>query len=131
MAYDEKLADRIRRALGPDDDIEERKMFGGLAFLRSGRMFVGITGDNLMIRVGPKHYEESLGEPHVRPMDFTGRPMKGYVYVAPAGRRTDTSLRAWVTLGARFVATLPQGKSGEGSASGVGWECRGDLRRSS
>ena len=109
MAYDEKLADRIRHALGPDDDIEERKMFGGLAFLRSGRMFAGITGDDLMIRVGPERYEESLGKPHVRPMDFTGRPMKGYVYVAPAGRRTETSLRAWVTLGARFVATLPQG----------------------
>jgi TfoX/Sxy family transcriptional regulator of competence genes len=110
MAYDEKLADRIREALGPRDDIEERKMFGGIAFLRAGRMFVGITGDDLMVRVGPERYEESLGKPHVRPMDFTGRPMKGYVYVAPAGRRTNTSLRAWVTLGARFVATLPPGR---------------------
>ena len=75
MAYDEKLADRIRRALGPQDDIEERKMFGGVAFLRAGRMFVGIAGDDLMVRVGPERYEESLGKPHVRPMDFTGRPM--------------------------------------------------------
>jgi len=111
MAYDEKLADRIRRALGPDDGIEERKMFGGLAFLRGGRMFVGITGDDLMVRVGPERYEESLAKRHVRPMDFTGRPMKGYVYVEPAGRRTDASLRAWVTLGARFVATVPAEKS--------------------
>jgi TfoX/Sxy family transcriptional regulator of competence genes len=111
MAYDEKLADRIRRALGPDDEIEERKMFGGIAFLRGGRMFVGITGDDLMVRVGPECYEESLGKAHVRPMDFTGRPMTGYVYVAPAGRRTDTALRAWVTLGSRFVATLPAGKA--------------------
>src|SRR6185369_13290241 len=110
MAYDEKLADRIRRALGPDGDIEERKMFCGIAFLRGGRMFVGITGDDLMVRVGPDRYDESLGKPHVRPMDFTGRPMNGYVYVAPAGRRTDASLRAWVTLGARFVAALPAGK---------------------
>jgi TfoX/Sxy family transcriptional regulator of competence genes len=107
MAYDEKLADRIRQALGPDDDIEERKMFGGLAFLRAGRMFVGIAGDDLMVRVGPDRYEESLRKPHARPMDFTGRPMRGYVFVAPAGRRTDSTLRAWVTLGARFVATLP------------------------
>ena len=107
MAYDEKLADRIRLALGPDDDVEERKMFGGLAFLRGGRMFVGIAGDDLMVRVGPNRYEESLGKPHVRPMDFTGRPMTGYVYVAPAGRRTEPSLRAWVTLASRFVATLP------------------------
>ena len=111
MAYDEKLAARIRQALGPEDDIEERKMFGGVAFLRAGRMFVGVTGDDLMVRVGPERYEESLGKPHVRPMDFTGRPMTGYVYVASAGRRTDAALRAWVTLGARFVATLPAGKS--------------------
>jgi len=110
MAYDEKLADRVRHALGPDDEIEERKMFGGIAFLRHGRMFVGITGDDLMVRVGPERYDESLRKPNVRPMDFTGRPMKGYVYVAPAGRRTAASLRAWVTLGARFVATLPAGK---------------------
>jgi TfoX/Sxy family transcriptional regulator of competence genes len=110
MAYDEKLAERIRQALGPDDDIEERRMFGGVAFLRAGRMFVGITGEDLMVRVGPERYEESLGKPHVRPMDFTGRPMKGYIYVAPAGRRADTSLRAWVTLGARFAATLPAAK---------------------
>ena len=66
MAYDEKLADRIRRALGPGDDIEERKMFGGLAFLRGGRMFVGITGDDLVVHVGPDRYEESLGKPHVQ-----------------------------------------------------------------
>jgi TfoX/Sxy family transcriptional regulator of competence genes len=111
MAYDEKLAQRIREVLGPRDEIDERKMFGGIAFLRAGRMFVGITGDDLMVRVGPERYEESLGKPHVRPMDFTGRPMKGYVYVAPAGRRTTASLRAWVTLGARFVATLPSGPS--------------------
>jgi TfoX/Sxy family transcriptional regulator of competence genes len=110
MAYDEKLADRIRRALGPDDDVEERKMFGGLAFLRGGRMFVGIAGDDLIVRVGPERYQASLRKPHVRPMDFTGRPMTGYVFVAPAGRRTDASLRAWVTLGARFVATLPRKK---------------------
>ena len=103
MAYDEKLADRIRRALGPDDDIEERKMFGGIAFLRAGRMFVGITGDDLMVRVGPERYEESLGKPHVRPMDFTGRPLKGMVYVAPAGLRTKRALEAWVDRGVRFT----------------------------
>jgi len=107
MSYDEKLADRIRRALGPTEGIEEKKMFGGLAFLRDGRMFCGIANDELMVRVGPERYEESLRKPHVRPMDFTGRPMNGYVYVGPAGRRTDAALRAWVTLGARFVSTLP------------------------
>jgi TfoX/Sxy family transcriptional regulator of competence genes len=109
MSYDEKLADRIRRALGPRDDVEERKMFGGLAFLRGGRMFCGIANDDLMVRVGPEAYEQALDKPHVRPMDFTGRPMKGYVFVAPAGRRTDAALRAWVNLSASFVANLPQG----------------------
>ena len=107
MSYDEKLADRIRRALGPRDDVEERKMFGGLAFLRDGRMFCGIAKNDLMVRVGPEGYEAALEKPHVRPMDFTGRPMKGYVYVAPDGRRTDAALRAWVNLSASFVGTLP------------------------
>jgi TfoX/Sxy family transcriptional regulator of competence genes len=106
MSYDEKLAARIRRALGPRDDIEERKMFGGLAFLSGGRMFCGISKDDLMVRVGPEGYEAALSKPHVRPMDFTGRPMKGYVFVAPDGRRTDAALLAWVTLSARFVETL-------------------------
>lgn len=109
MSYDQKLADRIRRAVGPRDDVEERKMFGGLAFLRGGRMFCGIAKDDLMVRVGPEGYEEALQKPHVRPMDFTGRPMKGYVFVAPAGRRTDAALRAWVNLSASFVGTLPPG----------------------
>jgi TfoX/Sxy family transcriptional regulator of competence genes len=109
MSYDEKLADRIRRALGPRDDIEERKMFGGLAFLRDGRMFCGIAKYDLMVRVGPEGYEAALEKPHVRPMDFTGRPMKGYVFVAPAGRRTHAALRAWVNLSANFVGTLPAG----------------------
>jgi TfoX/Sxy family transcriptional regulator of competence genes len=109
MSYDEKLADRIRRALGPREDVEERKMFGGLAFLRGGRMFCGIAKDDLMVRVGPDGYEDALRKPHVRPMDFTGRPMKGYVYVALPGRRTDAALRAWINLSASFVATLPSG----------------------
>jgi TfoX/Sxy family transcriptional regulator of competence genes len=111
MSYDEKLADRIRRALGPRDDVEERKMFGGLAFLRGGRMFCGIAKDDLMVRVGPEGYEEALEKPHVRPMDFTGRPMKGYVFVAPPGRRTDAALRAWVNLSASFVGTLSPGRA--------------------
>ena len=84
-------------------------MFGGLAFLRGGRMFCGITNNDLMVRVGPGRYEESLRKPHVRPMDFTGRPMKGYVFVAPPGRRTNAALRAWVSLSARFVSSLPTG----------------------
>jgi TfoX/Sxy family transcriptional regulator of competence genes len=120
MAYDDALADRTRRAVGPRPDVIEKKMFGGLAFLQDGRMFCGIVKDELMVRVGPERYEAALAEPHVRPMDFTGRPMTGYVYVAQAGTRTERALRKWVERGAAFVATLGGGatkKLGKPSAS--------------
>jgi TfoX/Sxy family transcriptional regulator of competence genes len=81
-------------------------MFGGVAFLRDGKMFVGIVKHDLMVRVGPDHYEKSLRQPHVRPMDFTGKPMAGYVYVSPDGVSEDDDLAKWVRLGAQFVATL-------------------------
>jgi TfoX/Sxy family transcriptional regulator of competence genes len=106
MAYDESLAGRIRRALGDRAGVTEKKMFGGLAFLLGGKMFCGIVKDELMVRVGPERYEESLGEAHVRPMDFTGRPMKGYVFVEPAGCRSEKAVNLWVERGAEFVATL-------------------------
>ena len=110
MAYDEALADRVRRVLGPDEGIVEQKMFGGIAFMRNGKMFCGIVNDELMVRVGPERYADSLKKPHVRPMDFTGRPMNGYVFVGPAGCKTDSSVRPWVELGDAFAATLPKKK---------------------
>src|SRR5262245_43274421 len=106
MAYDEKLADRVRRALGPRADVTERKMFGGVAFLLNGKMFVGIAKEDLMVRVGPERYEAMLAEPHVRPMDFTGRPMNGYVFVGPEGCRTEKAVGKWVGRGAEFAASL-------------------------
>jgi len=109
MSYDEKLAHRIRRAVGPTE-VDERKMFGGLAFLRGGKMFCGINGQDLMLRVGPAAYEGALRKPHVRVMDFTGRPLTGYVYVGPGGMRTQAALRAWVKLASSFVAGLPPAK---------------------
>lgn len=109
MAYDEALADRIRRALGPRPDVTERKMFGGVAFLQDGKMFCGVASDDLMLRVGPELYEASLAEPHVRPMDFTGRPLTGYVYVAPAGLKAG-ALRRWLDRALAFVATVPARK---------------------
>src|SRR5579872_992299 len=109
MAFDERLADRIRGAIGTVRGVTEKKMFGGLAFLLGGKMFCGIVKDDLMVRVGPARYEESLRKPHVRPMDFTGRPMKGYVFVASAGCQTAESVRAWTSLGRDFVITLPGG----------------------
>jgi TfoX/Sxy family transcriptional regulator of competence genes len=109
MPFDEALADRIRRAIGPRADVTEKKMFGGLAFLLDGKMFCGIVKDELMVRVGPERYEESLAKAHVRPMDFTGRPMNGYVFVGPSGCRTEKAVKAWVELGAAFVTTLASG----------------------
>ena len=108
MTYDEKLADRVRTALPATRNIVEKKMFGGLAFLVDGKMFIGINDNDLMVRVGPEAYEAALARPHVRPMDFTGRPLTGYVYVSAAGSRTHDAVAAWIEQGMRFVGTLPK-----------------------
>ena len=107
MAFDEGLAERIRELLRDRRNITERKMFGGLAFLLNGYMFVGIVGDTLMARVGPDGYAKALARKHVREMDFTGKPMKGYVYVAPEGFESDAELENWVSRCTAFVDTLP------------------------
>ena len=106
MAYDETLARRVRKALGSHPDVDERKMFGGLAFLVGGKMFCGVVGDDLMVRVGREDHAAALDEPHVRPMDFTGRPMVGYVYVAAAGLRTTSAVAAWAQRGLDEIAKL-------------------------
>lgn len=107
MAFDEGLAERVRDALVKAPRISERRMFGGVAFLADGHMFVGIIGDVLMARVGPENYAAALKRKHVREMDFTGKPMKGYVYVDPAGIAGDEELEEWVMRCWQFVKTLP------------------------
>ena len=107
MAYDEELAQRTREALG-SAPVTEKKMFGGLAFLSRGYMFVGISGNVLMVRVGPERYAEALASPHAREMDFTGRPMKGYVYVDPLGIELDKDLERWIVASRTFVDSLPE-----------------------
>lgn len=107
MAYDPGLAQRIRETLGSRPGLSERRMFGGLAFLLDGKMFVGVSGSVLMARVGPERYQDALAVPHTRVMDFTGRPMKGYVYIDPPGLAEDRDLGAWVNWCAGFVASLP------------------------
>ena len=102
MAFSERLAKRVRAHVSRTE-ISEKKMFGGLAFLRNGKMFCGIVGDDLMVRVGPDRHEECLALSHVRPMDFTGKPMKGYVFVAPPGIRTAKALGRWIDMGLEFV----------------------------
>jgi TfoX/Sxy family transcriptional regulator of competence genes len=107
MAYDEGLAERIRGALDERSGVSERRMFGGIAFLVNGHMSVGIVQDKLMVRVGPESYERLLRERHVRRMDFTGRPMTGFVYVVAEGYETDADLQRWVNLGVDHVTSLP------------------------
>ena len=107
MAYDETLAQRIREALAGREGLTEKKMFGGMAFMLRGNMCCGIVRDQLMVRVGPEGHQEALARPHARPMDFTGRPMKGMVYVGPEGTKSDAGLAAWLRLGVEFAATLP------------------------
>jgi TfoX/Sxy family transcriptional regulator of competence genes len=107
MSYDEKLAMRLRSMLSIRDDVVEKKMFGGLCFMVSGSMCCGLTKTDFMVRVGLAQYEEALAEPHARPMDFTGRPLKGMVYVAPEGLRTDAALASWLRRG---LSSAAQGK---------------------
>lgn len=107
MSYDEKTAHRVRQILSDRTDVVERKMFGGLCFMLKGCMCCGITTTAFMVRVGPDYYEEALAQPHARPMDFTGRPLTGMVYVDPAGHKTDVALAKWVARGVAFVSTLP------------------------
>ena len=108
MGYDEGLAERIRELMADVPDVTEKKMFGGLCVLVSGNMCCGILGDSLMARVGPDHYETCLGLPHVQEMDFTGRPMKGMVYVAPEGIAEDEDLKRWIDRCLAFAETLPR-----------------------
>lgn len=107
MAYDDKLASRVRKRLAHRKDIVEKKMFGGLAFMLNGNMCCGVVKDTLMVRVPPGQYEMMLKEPHARPMDFTGRPLRGFVYVDPKGLRTDGALEKWLKRAIAFASSLP------------------------
>jgi len=107
MTYDDKLAARIRRILPPAAGVAELHMFGGLAFLLDGRMLCGVVNRDLMVRVGPGGYETALAQPHARPMDFTGWPLTGFIFVGPAGSRTDAAVAAWLGRAYQFVSTLP------------------------
>lgn len=107
MAYDEGLAQRLRETYTALDNVVEKKMFGGIAFMVSGHMSCGVSNDHLMARIGPQQYEKALGMPGARPMDFTGRPMKGFVFVDPEGLESDQDLTGWVNMSLTFVRSLP------------------------
>ena len=111
MAYDEGLAERLREQFQDKTNVEEKKMFGGLCFMLSKHMCCGIVKDTLMARVGPDNYEKCLSKEHVREMDFTGKAMKGMVYVAPEGIESDGALAKWVATCTEFVESLTLKKS--------------------
>jgi TfoX/Sxy family transcriptional regulator of competence genes len=108
MAYDEGLAERIRSYLDGVAGIEEKKMFGGLAFLLDGNMAVGVIKDELMVRVGKEDHDDLVDLPGARIMDFTGREMKGWLVVGGSGIASEANLASWVDRGTAFVATLPK-----------------------
>lgn len=112
MAFSDVLAARVRRVLSARNDVEEKKMFGGLAFMVGGHMCCGILADELMLRLGEAEAARALARAHVRPMDFTGRPMKGMVFVGAAATRTDPALVRWLALAVNCVLSLPP-KSGK------------------
>jgi hypothetical protein len=107
VAFDETLAERVREALSRERGVTEIKMMGGLCFMIRGHMALGVSGEDLMVRVGPDGYERVLSRKHAREMDFTGRPMKGFLFVEPAGTRTKRPLESWVVLGVSFAKSLP------------------------
>ena len=107
MAANEEAARRVRQILASRNDVSERRMFGGLAFIVSGNMLCAVGADHLMVRVGRDQYEDALRQAHAKEMRFTGRTMPGYVTVDPPGYSSDEDLRRWVATALRFVTTLP------------------------
>jgi TfoX/Sxy family transcriptional regulator of competence genes len=108
MAYDEDLADRIRELLGPQKGVEEKRMFGGLAFLINGNMSVAVSGrGGLMVRVPPDETEKLLARDHVEPMVMAGRETRGWLRVSGNGVKTKRQLQSWVTRGIDYASSLP------------------------
>lgn len=110
MAYDEGLAERLYDYFEGRSDVEVRKMFGGLCCMVSNHMCCGIIGDTLMARIGPDNYTECLSMKYAKEMDFTGKAMKGMVYVDPEGIAEDSELEHWLDICVQFATSLPPKK---------------------
>ena len=107
MAYDEALADRVRELISARAEVKEMKMFGGLGFTIAGNMAVGVIKEDLIVRLDPDDAQKALAEEGVREFDFTGRPMKGWVFVGPERTGEEKGLAEWVEAGADYAASLP------------------------
>ena len=120
MAYDEKLAERISRILKGKRGLVEKKMFGGIAYMLKDKMFVGIAKNRLMVRVLNEKYEEYLKKPHAAEMDFTGRPLKGFLYISADGIKTEKQLSKWIDAGIEYVMkSPPKNKAGKKSVKKI------------
>ena len=108
MAFDDTLADRIRKRLGKRAGLAEKKMFGGIAFLLNDNMCVGVHGKDLIVRLDPEQTEKALSEPGTRRFDLTGRPMKGWILVEPGGLASDADLKKWIDIATKFAGSLPK-----------------------
>lgn len=108
MTYDEKTAARVKKIVGRWKGISSRGMFGGVCYLLNGHMFCGIYQEYLILRLGVKGAAEALRSSLVRPLDITGRPMKGWIMVSPGGFAEDEMLSAWLLEAKQFIATLPE-----------------------
>ncbi len=110
MAYDEKLAERIRTKLKGTRGLTEKKMFGGVGFLINGNMACGVNKVDMIVRLSDQDSEAALKLAHVRLFDMTGRPMKGWIMVGPQGTTSDSAVQRWVEKGVRFAGSLPPKK---------------------
>jgi TfoX/Sxy family transcriptional regulator of competence genes len=108
MAFDESLANRLRIQLTGKKNVTEKKMFGGIGFLLHGNMMVGIWKKSLIVRLGLEEGAKALKEPFVRDFDITGRPMKGWAMIEPAGIAEDDQLQDWLNRSMTFVKSLPK-----------------------
>jgi TfoX/Sxy family transcriptional regulator of competence genes len=107
---DENLAARVRTALAGAGTIQEKKMFGGLTFMGDGHICCGVRGDDLIIRVGKDRQDAAMAEPYTRPFDFTGKPLGGFMPVAPKGCENEVALKKLIGLALDFVKELPARK---------------------
>src|SRR5690242_13968154 len=110
MAYDQKLAARVRALLADREDVAERPMFGGLTFMLGGHMCCGVNRDELIVRLDPAEENVALGRPHARPMDLTGRRMPWFVTVRPDGLK-GPALNRWISQAVVYAGALPPKQS--------------------
>lgn len=108
MAFSEEVTERLRGLLTMIPGVSEKKMFGGIAFMVNGNMCCGVIGDELIVRLDPDEYDEAIARPHAREFDFSGKPMRGWIYVEAGGFETEKQLGDWVQMGVDFALGLPK-----------------------